>query len=60
MQSDIDAVERWRTLALEARTQAEQMTDAEAKRIMLNIAKGYDLLTRHAQIRKRRESICNS
>ena len=55
MQSDVDAVERWRALASEARAQAEQMTDAEAKRIMLNIAEGYDLLARHAESRKRRD-----
>jgi hypothetical protein len=55
MQSDFDAVERWRALASEARAQAGQMTDAEAKRIMLNIAEGYDLLARHAESRKRRD-----
>jgi hypothetical protein len=54
MQSEIDAVERWQALASEARAHAEQMTDAEAKRIMLNIAEGYDLLARHAESRKRR------
>jgi hypothetical protein len=56
MQSDADAVERWRALASEARAQAEQMTDAQARQIMLNIAEGYDLLARHAESRQRRES----
>jgi hypothetical protein len=55
MQSDVDALARWRALATEARAQAEQMTDAEARRIMLNIAEGYDLLARHAENRRRRD-----
>jgi hypothetical protein len=34
----------WRTRAQEARTLADQMTDPEAKRTLLNIAVKYDML----------------
>ena len=52
MPSEIDAAERWRTLAAEARGKAEELTDPEAKRIMLSIAEGYERLAQHADARK--------
>lgn len=55
MPSEIDVEERWRSLAAEARVLAGNMTDAEARRLMLSIAAGYDLLADHAKARKVRE-----
>lgn len=40
---------RWRLLALEALTIAEQMSNPETKAIMLDIAVGYDRLAEHAE-----------
>jgi hypothetical protein len=56
MPSEIDVAERWRSLAAEAHAIAVEMTDPEAKRIMLGIAAGYELLARHAQSRKDRKT----
>ena len=42
----------WRERAEEARTQAEQMRDAETRRVMLDIAVGYDRLAELAEKRK--------
>ena len=53
MPSDVDVVERWRTLAAEARAAANEMTDAESKRALLNIAEGYERLARRADARKK-------
>jgi hypothetical protein len=53
MSSDADHAERWRTLATEARAAAEQLADPEAKRILLHIAEGYELLGRRARARKK-------
>ena len=53
MPSDVDVAERWRTLAAEARTTADKMTDPEAKRTLLNIAEGYERLARRAEARKK-------
>lgn len=39
----------WRDRAEEARVQAEQMRDADARRQMLQIAEGYDRLAERAQ-----------
>jgi hypothetical protein len=47
-----DAVARWRGLAEEARTVADQMTDREAKVILLTIAQGYEHLAQRAEARK--------
>jgi hypothetical protein len=41
----------WRERAQEARTHAQQMTDPEAKRMMLAIAEDYEKLARRAQER---------
>jgi hypothetical protein len=53
MPSDVDVAERWRTLAAEARAAADEMTDAESKRALLNIAEGYERLARRAEARKK-------
>ena len=41
----------WRERAKEARAHAQQMTDPEAKRMMLEIAEDYEKLARRAQER---------
>jgi hypothetical protein len=41
----------WRERAEEARAHAQQMTDPEAKRMMLTIAEDYEKLARRAQDR---------
>lgn len=53
MPADVDAAERWRTLAAEARAAAVEMTDPEAKRTLLSIAEGYQRLARRAEARKK-------
>ena len=50
---DADFAERWRALAVEARAAADERTDPEAKRIMLSIADGYEVLARRAEARKK-------
>ena len=52
MPSDIDVAEHWRTLAAEARARADEMSDPEAKQIMLSIAAGYERLARRADAGK--------
>ena len=52
MPSDIDVAEHWRTLAAEARARADEMSDPEAKRIMLSIAERYERLARRAEAGK--------
>ena len=47
-----DPVARWRGLAEEARSAADQMTDPEAKVILLTIAQGYEHLAQRAEARK--------
>ena len=47
-----DPVARWRVLAEEARTVADQMTDPEAKVILLTIAQVYEHLAQRAEARK--------
>jgi hypothetical protein len=39
--SNSRVAEQWRKLAIEARTVADELTDPDAKRIMLRIAEGY-------------------
>ena len=46
-----DPVARWRGLAEEARTAADQMTDREAKVILLTIAQRYEHLAQRAEAR---------
>ena len=43
---------RWRSLAAEARATAAGMMDAEAQRLMINIAAEYELLADRAKARK--------
>jgi hypothetical protein len=53
MPPDVDLAERWRTLAAEARAAADEMTDPESKRALLNIAEGYERLACRAEARKK-------
>ena len=55
MPSGADVAERWRTLAAEARAAADELTDPEAKRIMISIAVGYDVLARRAEARRKNQ-----
>jgi hypothetical protein len=48
MRTLLDDAEHWWGRAEEARTIAEIMTDAEARRIMFDIAEGYDRLAERA------------
>lgn len=43
--------EHWKSRAEEARVQAEEMTTFEAKKIMLGIARDYDVMAQRAQQR---------
>ncbi|HUK07080.1 MAG TPA: hypothetical protein VLX09_04355 [Stellaceae bacterium] len=47
------SAQHWRARAAEARSVAEQMKDARAKRIMLEIATSYDKLVEHAAKKER-------
>jgi hypothetical protein len=51
--SKVDTAERWHNLAAEARAVADELTDLDAKAVMLEIAKGYDLLARRAEAREK-------
>ena len=48
MKTLLDDVEHWWSRAEETRTIAEIMTDPEARRIMFDIADGYDRLAERA------------
>ena len=50
---NVDIAEHWRKLALEARAVANELTDPDAKQIMLRIAEGYELLARRAEEREK-------
>jgi hypothetical protein len=52
-----DDYRRWLLRAEEARAVAGQLGDAEAKRIMLQIADSYTLLAQRAQARADRKSV---
>ena len=57
MKTLVDDAEHWRSRAEETRTIAEIMTDPEARRIMFDIAEGYDRLAERAVERtSRRDS----
>jgi hypothetical protein len=49
----VDDARRWRAQAEAARTIADQMTDPERKRVMVDIALGYMELARMADARDR-------
>jgi hypothetical protein len=51
----LNNVEHWRDRAEEARVHAEQLTDPDARRMMLDIAKSYDKLAERAAARRLRE-----
>ena len=53
MRTLLDDAEHWWGRAEETRTIAEFMTDPEAKRIMFDIAEGYDRLAERAAERVR-------
>jgi hypothetical protein len=46
-----DKGDRWRERAEEVRSIADQLTDPEARRVMLEIAAGYERLARRADLR---------
>ena len=48
MKTLLDDAEHWLSRAEETRTIAEIMTDVEARRIMFDIAEGYDRLAERA------------
>ena len=52
MQQRIDDARQWRARAEEARTLAEQMTNTEAKQLVLGIAVSYLTLAQMAEERK--------
>ena len=51
---------RWRALALEARTTAEQITDPEARVLILSIAQAYERLARRAEEREDKKDSSDS
>jgi hypothetical protein len=51
--SHINDPAHWRQRAEEARVHAEQMTDPESRRMMLNIAEDYEKLAKRAEERLR-------
>ena len=53
MPSGVDDAKRWRMLAKKARAAATEMADPAARRILLNIADGYERLARRAEARKK-------
>jgi len=54
--SILDDPEHWRERAEEARTLADQLSDPESKRTMLRIAKDYERMAEHAEVRAIRQS----
>jgi hypothetical protein len=54
--SKVSDPQHWRRRAEEARTLADELTDAELKRKMLKIAEGYETLAIRAEQRLRRHS----
>jgi hypothetical protein len=48
-QRDVKDPKYWRARAKEARTQADQMPDAKARRALLGIAENYDQLAERAE-----------
>jgi hypothetical protein len=54
MPSATDAASHWRSLAREARTVGDRMTDPAAKRIMLSIAESYERLAATTEARDKK------
>jgi len=54
MPQSTHSARHWQSLAREAREVAEKMTDAAAKLIMLNIARGYERLAAVAEARNKK------
>jgi hypothetical protein len=50
---DSDNPSKWWALAAEARDVAAEMTDPQARKIMLKIAEGYERLARRARAREK-------
>jgi len=50
------SITHWRERAAEARRVAERMDDPEAKRILLEISRGYEQLAERAKRNTRRKS----
>ena len=55
MSKDVEASARWRRLAAEALEAAVEMTDTEAKTIMLDVASRYERLARYTEARASRK-----
>jgi hypothetical protein len=53
MAQDCDSPSRWWALAAEARAVAAEMTDPQARKVMLKIAEGYEHLARRAEARQK-------
>lgn len=51
-----DRAARWRVLAAEARVAAGEMTDPQARLILLTIARSYERLAERAQTRSMRNN----
>ena len=47
----LDDAAHWRSRAVEARALAAQITDAQAKALMLDTALGYEKIAQHAELR---------
>lgn len=54
MPSRLDSADHWRRLAEEARAVAAQLTNQDARQVMLNIADAYERLAAHAEARKKK------
>jgi hypothetical protein len=48
MVSSLNVPDHWHQRAIEAREQAEKLTDPEAKRLMLEVAETYEKLAKRA------------
>ena len=55
MSNDVPPAAKWRQLAAEAFAAATEMTDPEARAVMLDIAERYERLARYAEARPDKE-----
>jgi hypothetical protein len=55
-----EAAARWRALALEARITSDQMTDPEARLLILSIAQAYERLARRAEAQEGKKDSSDS